>query len=180
MSSQVIAALLGALVAFAGTYLLQRGQWRRAELAQVRLRLGAVRALTIDLCAADLSARITEEHRVLTTGSRFPTQAWFTHGHLVLGVLKAESIDPLMQVFGRFDSLNATAQAGNVDLSDAPEVARSLPSLRGKIEIALDLLSRFEQELDAKREQLQHPWKSRANSLEASRRAGVRAPGPET
>ena len=179
MPSQVIAALLGALVAFAGTYLLQRGQWRRAELAQVRLRLGAIRALTIDLCAADLSAQITEEHKVLTRGSRFPTQAWFTHGHLILGVLKADSIDPLMQVFGRFDSLNATAQAGNVDLSDAPEVALRLPSLRRKIEIALDLLSRFEQEVDAKRQQLQHPWGSRANSLKARLRAGVGDPGPE-
>lgn len=165
MPTEVFAALLGAIVGFGGTYLVQRGQWRRNDLEHVRLRLGAVRALTIDLCAADLTARITEENGVLAVSGRFPTEAWFTHGHLVLGALKGPNIEPLMQVFGRFDMLNATAANGPVDLKDQPDAVDSLSSLRTRIDEALNLLAAFEIELDEKRERLQHPWKARLGQL---------------
>lgn len=171
MPSEVIAALLGALIGFAGTYLIQRGQWRRGELEQARLRLGAIRALAIDLRAAELTVRVADQRKVLVAGSRFPTQAWFTHGHLVLGVLKSESVDPLMQVFGRFDSMNSMiAAAGTTDFSEEREFARSLTDIKKGINTALILLARFEVEVDSKRDRLQRPWGVRIDRLRSKLR----------
>jgi hypothetical protein len=179
MPTAVIAALLGAAVGFAGTYLIQRGHWRRQELEHLRMRLGVIRSLSIDLGAAALSVESSQTNSVIAQGTRYPTTTWFTHGHLVLGVLKPQAVTPLMEAFGRFDVVNSyLAALGEIKLKGSAAQEFNLPLMRQRIREALEVLERLEAETDAKREAVQHPWRSCLSRLsERHRDAGSSASG---
>ena len=76
MSTALVAAFLGALVGFGGTHLLQRAQFRRAELEGVRDRVGIARALRADLYVAKLSTQNSLKTEVIPPGMRYPTDLW--------------------------------------------------------------------------------------------------------
>jgi hypothetical protein len=92
MPIALVAALLGAVVAFGGTYLLQRAQFRRAELEAVQDRIGIARALRADLYVAKLSTQNSLKTQAIPPGMQYPTDLWIAQGH---GIMKA--IEPAAQ-----------------------------------------------------------------------------------
>jgi hypothetical protein len=162
MPSELLAALLGAIVGFAGTYLIQRSQWRRAELDRLRHRLGAFRMLKIDLASAAVLAEVTVQEQALIAGGKFPTTNWFNHGHVVAAELDEPSVEHLTEAFGRFDMLNAhLAAVGPGDLSENEEALARLPTLGRRIADAILAIQQAEVQLERQLDQLEHPWVSR-------------------
>jgi hypothetical protein len=158
----VIAALLGAAVGFAGTYLLQRGQWRRGELVDLRVRLGALRALRIDLYSALTLLTSSIDNGVIAPGTHYPDEAWRAHGHLIVADLKPEPLETLTQVYGRLKPLNGFLGAqGTVsyglDREESAVNRDSLCQLAEKVDMAVRVLDRLEQEWIVKERGLRWP-----------------------
>lgn len=76
MPDVLLTALTGAAIAFLGTSLLQRAQFRRADLEGVRERLGLPRALRADLLVAKLACESALNREVITPGARFPVDIY--------------------------------------------------------------------------------------------------------
>ncbi|HEY2054581.1 MAG TPA: hypothetical protein VGH14_11660 [Solirubrobacterales bacterium] len=162
MWTGVIAALLGAAVGFAGTYLLQRGQWRRGELADLRLRLGALRALRIDLYSVLTLLTSSIDNGVIAPGTHYPDEAWRAHGHLIVAALKPEPLETLTQVYGRLKPLNGVLAAQGtlayeLDREECAVDRDSLGQLAEKVDMAAQVLDRLEQEWIVRERRLRWP-----------------------
>jgi hypothetical protein len=166
MSSQLVAALLGAIVAFGGTYLLQRGRFRRAELEGVRERLGLTRALRANLYAAELQLEASIKNKVIPAGTTFPVALWDSHGHRLIGALRAPAEASLIDAFGRFAALNGLVNGihrpgGHIDLDDDLLTEDHLLGLLAKVVTAIGMLDALEAENEQRERHLSHPIRAR-------------------
>jgi hypothetical protein len=167
MGSELLAALLGAMVAFAGTYLLQRGQFRRADLEGVRERIGVTRGLRVELYAAKILTESSISTERIASGMTFPTDLWSAHGHRLIAALAQPAEAILIDAFGRFGSINSIiagvqAQGGRISLaSEGVLTSDHLAGLLRKIDAAIGMLNDLESEYEAREHQLLHPIASR-------------------
>jgi len=169
MPTTLVAALLGAIVAFGGTYLLQRSQFRHAELEGVQDRIGIARALRADLYVARLSTQNSLKTQVIPPGMQYPTGLWIAQGHRIMKALEPAAQDALMQAFGRMGALNGLlAAVGSTGLavSNDPEGGVALNGLVELIDGAVVTLDRLEGFWIRRERRLQHPLKDRFHSIE--------------
>src|SRR5262249_42234263 len=114
--------LFGALVAFGGTYLLQRGQFRRRELEDVEERLGLIRRLRADLqFARMLCEGALKSHHILP-GVQMPVDLWIAQGHRGIAAIHGQEEQRLLDVFGRIVAVNgvwAAAPDGHKVLTES-------------------------------------------------------------
>lgn len=171
MASQLVAALLGALVAFGGTYLIQRGQFRRADLEGVRLRVGLARGLRADLYAAKHACAGAQKYEIFPPGLRFPTYLWVAEGHRLIAAVTNPAEGALLDAFSRLglhnELLAAIQQSSSVaeptpeELEGQQEAIKSVGALIEKIDLAIDVLNRREGEWLEKERRLRHPLRTR-------------------
>jgi hypothetical protein len=168
MSTALFAALAGALVAFLGTALLQRSQFRRAELSDVRERLGLTRGLRADLLVTRMVCEQAMERKHLAPGTQYPVHLWRDHGHRLIAALKRPAEAALIDVFGRMEMLNgilgipALAASGIAfsvhDKETRPgDFAARVELLIQKIDTATEILDRYESECEDREAGLRYP-----------------------
>lgn len=172
MSSELVAALLGAVVAFAGTYLLQRSQFRRAEVDDLKQRLGLVRALRADLHIAKLACEMSLHNEVIPSGTKFPVDLWGSDGHRIIGLIHAPAESALVDAFGRMGLINGMLAAmpgpSGVSLKETEEdsedeaaIADSLKQLITKIDLAVTFLDALQAGYEKRERLLCHPIRTR-------------------
>lgn len=165
MVAALIAALLGAIVGFAGTYLLQRGQFRRTDLDGLTERLGIARRLRADLEMAALLCESSIKNEALVPGTQFPADLWVSAGHRVIGGIERQDEQALIQAFNRFVAMNALMGAHH-DPQGIPLTGESLGEddlqrLIGIIGHAISILDQMESEYEARERRLRHPVRDR-------------------
>jgi hypothetical protein len=172
MPDVLLAALSGAVIAFLGTSLLQRAQFRRADLEGVRERLGLTRALRADLHVAKLACETALTREVITPGTRFPVDLWVSHGHRLIAALYRLAEAALIDAFGRMAMVNGLLaapvlatqpirfSAHNGDPEES-EFAEKLQLLIDKIDTAVQILDRYEGECEQRAKRLRYPIKDR-------------------
>ncbi|HEX3240302.1 MAG TPA: hypothetical protein VHR18_09225 [Solirubrobacterales bacterium] len=163
MGSELIAALLGAMVAFAGTYLLQRGQFRRADLEGIRERIGVARGLRADLYAAKLLTELSINSKQIPSGMAYPTELWNSQGHRLIAALSQSAEAILIDPFARFGALNSIAagvqtQGASISLAEGDMLTPDhMAGMLKKIDAAIEMLNDLEREYEARERQLLHP-----------------------
>lgn len=99
-------------MAFGGTYLLQRAQFRRADKLRDRELLGLVRQLRADL---NVSKKLCEGALVskrIMAGVECQVGTWQAQGHRIIALLyDPAEIDALVEVFGRMAAVNGVWRA---------------------------------------------------------------------
>lgn len=167
MPDVLLAALSGAAVAFLGTAWLQWRQFRRTDLMGVRERLGLTRALRADLFVAKLACEIATGNETIAPGTRFPVDLWVSHGHRLIAVLRRPAEDALIDAFGRMAMINGLLALGAVPLSTQEndptpgEAMEKLHLLIEKIDTAVQILNKYEEECEERAQRLVRPVKSR-------------------
>lgn len=112
MSAELGAALAGAGVAFSGTYLLQRVQFRRADRDHERELLGLIRQLRADLRISKKLCEGALASRRIMAGVECPVDTWVAQGHKIIAVLLVDDeIEALVEVFGRMAAVNGVWRA---------------------------------------------------------------------
>jgi hypothetical protein len=168
MPTALVAALLGAVVAFGGTYLLQRAQFRRAELEAVQDRIGIARALRADLYVAKLSTQNSLKTQVIPPGMQYPTDLWIAQGHGIMKAIEPAAQDALMQAFGRMGAVNgllAVLGSAGLAVSHDPASGVTLDGLVELIDTAVATLNGLEDFWVRRERRLRHPIKDRWPSV---------------
>lgn len=165
MPTPLASALLGAAVAFIGTYLLQRGQFRRYDLDGVRERLGLTRALRADLYVSKLTVELWIRDGQLTCGTNLAAALWASHGHRLVAALKPVPAEVMFDAFSRFNSVNGILSAtqrpgGHLPLKDGALTSDHLQGLMDKIGMAIEVLDKLEGEYEGKELRLRFPFRS--------------------
>jgi hypothetical protein len=163
MSSQLVSALLGAVVAFAGTYVLQRARYRRNDLVDVRARLAAVRLVRTDLYGTKRLCDGAIDQGVVVAGTQYPIGAWISYGHLIIGAVNRPAETALVDVYARLGPINGLILArGNQDVKlDGDMGEDTLRNLVDKLSTAIAFLDRLESEWEVRELRLRNPIRSR-------------------
>jgi hypothetical protein len=112
MSPELGAALAGAGVAFVGTYLLQRAQFRRADRERRQELRGLVRQLRADLHVSKKLCEGALASRRIMAGVECRTETWTAQGHKIIAVLMLDDeVEALVEAFGRMAAVNGVWRA---------------------------------------------------------------------
>src|SRR5262245_6271956 len=105
MSSELVAALVGAGIGFLGSgltsWLVQASQYRRQRLEKARQLLGLGRGLRAELAESRLLLSNAMKQRELVTSIQFPVALWETDGHRLLATFRNGEEADLVDAFGR-------------------------------------------------------------------------------
>jgi hypothetical protein len=172
MPTALLAALCGAAVAFAGTYLLQRAQFRHVDLDRLRERLGVARGLRADLLVSKLLCEVTLKNSKVPPGTSFPTDLWVSHGHLLMAAFYRPAEACMIDAFGRMGLVNRifaappfANQAMDLRSSDGAQedldLTATLHLMIEKFDAAVSVLDAYEVECEQRSRRLLHPLISR-------------------
>lgn len=144
MSSQLLAALSGAIVGFIGTFvgtwLLQRRQFHRQDLEALRMRYGIVKALRAELMESGLLVDGVIKRGGIPRGINFPTAAWESQGHLLIAAVIEPAEFALIEAFGRLRGMNGLIAAiSGPSLPVNPEMG--MEKLKKAIDTAIGYLN---------------------------------------
>jgi hypothetical protein len=161
MSSQLLAALGGAIVGFCGTGLLQAARNRRDDRDGVRGRLAVTRGLKVELAEAGMHIDIALQTGFVVTAFRYPVAVWEAEGHHLLAALDPGAALKLVAAFGRLRSTNAL-MAGAPDTAISLDSgfglgAKDLEKLQEHVRIAMGVLNALDEHYTVRERELSTP-----------------------
>jgi hypothetical protein len=153
--SQLLAGLAGAIVAFGGTWLLQRARFVREDRDGVRERLGIARALLAELQEARLQVDSGVKRGAIPNSTRFTVVVWHSHAHRLIAALTPHAWTGIVDAFVALSGSNTHLAAippekTTLTLEPGSEMGDAFAELQAKVVTAYDILVGLNHEYAAK------------------------------